>query len=116
MFEYRYSRKLTIHPTVACKAVLERLRALGCDIPGPDENWRIRRTYAGINQRSGGAWSWCLMTIDSTVYNRYNGSIGGYYPALLCAKEGATLTKLDHHTTTQTLDPPENAMRTFGRK
>ena len=91
------------------RAVLARLRALGVVIPGPDENWCIRRTYAGHKQRCGesGALSWTLAMVDCNAFpeqSSFNNKYGGYHAATLCAKPGATLTEHGNGMTT-TLDP-----------
>lgn len=40
--------------------LLKKLRALGVPLGGTDDLYSIRRTYAGHNMRSAGAWSWTL--------------------------------------------------------
>jgi hypothetical protein len=82
--------KETVHPTRTCKAVLKRLRALGHEIDGPDEHWRVRNLHTGCHQRACGAWSWALEWAGPDGPNKTR-QIGGYHPASECAKEGATL-------------------------
>lgn len=36
----------------------------GVEWPGGAENARVRRTYAGYYQKSGGAWAWTLEPVD----------------------------------------------------
>ena len=95
--------------TVTASAVLRRLRALGEDVPGPDDAWQIVRTYAGRHQRSAGALSWTLELKNyhsaTTEQRRYHNVIGGYWPARMCAKVGATLENGSFYTI---LKPPKN--------
>jgi hypothetical protein len=94
------------------KAVLRRLRQLGENIPGPDDAWRIARTHAGCHQRSAGAWSWSLDLIAPSTrgieHRRADSVYGGYWPAALCARVGATIG--DDNFGRRTLEPPDSAL------
>lgn len=99
--------------TATTSAVLRRLRSLGEAIPGPDDVWKISRTHAGCHQRSAGAWSWSL---DLKQHNgaplelrRYDQVYGGYWPAKMCAKKGATIGEDGFGRLT--LDPPEATVK-----
>lgn len=85
----------TQHPTKTCAAILAKYRALGFDLPSPDENYRIHRIHAGHHQRSGGAWSWSLMEIDPNdglqrPVKGY-GDMGSRWPASVCIKEDCVI-------------------------
>ena len=57
----------------------------------------IRRTYAGRNQRSAGAWMWYVFDYPGTPYQ-----VGGYAPLselLKCPK-----LEFDHHNSDGTVD------------
>ena len=101
-------RRNPVSASPTTKAILRRLRQLGCDIPGPDEMWSIRRTHAGHIQRSAGAWSWTLdlknRTLADEEHRKFDGVYGGYYPAVQCARKGATLSSSGYGF--MTLDPP----------
>lgn len=84
----------TQHPTGTCKKVLSILRQNGHAVPGPDANWRIKRTNAGHHQRSAGAWTWYLDwegPIDDPEIRHYTGVVGGFWPASLCVQPGHTV-------------------------
>ncbi len=96
--------KPTEHPTRTCKAVLARLRELGAELPGPDENYRITNLRTGWSQREAGAWSWSLDWVgDPQVFR--SGDYGGHWPASMCAKDGATLSQ-GVHAPGASLEPP----------
>ena len=100
------------------RAVLRRLRALGHNIPGPDENWCIHPTHAGRHQHSAGAWSWTLDLVShsaaSQEQRRWNGIYGGYWPAKMCCQVGASIDDSRRKFSLGgdvTLDPPDSAIQ-----
>lgn len=88
---YRKSPSPVKHPTKTCAAILKHAREHGFELPGPDENYRIARIYAGHHQRSAGAWSWSLMWDHSKGQSpslEASGYLGSRWPASECAKPG----------------------------
>jgi hypothetical protein len=83
-------RRATSHPTRTCRAVLVQLRANGLELGGGDEHYRVTNLRTGPSQRSAGAWSWALDWRGPGPDRTYPG-IGGYWPASLCAKPGASV-------------------------
>ena len=83
-----------MHPTETCKKVLAVLRKNGHEIPGPDSNWRINRTYAGHYQRSSGAWAWSLEwegPLEDPVVRGITGQVGGHWPASVCGRKDSVV-------------------------
>lgn len=86
----------------------KRLEENGIDLP--IEEMEIRRTYAGHWQKSAGAWTWCLEIRSpgaSEEARAYSGQIGGYWPARMCCKKGASASNSPGGIT---LDPPEKSL------
>lgn len=111
------SGKPTVHPTRTCKAVLDRLRECGVPLSGADENYRVVPTRAGPDQRSAGAWSWCIEYVgqEESAYSLsvQASDIGGHYPASVCGKPGASV---NHSIGGWTLEPSREAEIAFMRK
>lgn len=64
--------------------LVQRCKDAGLEIP---KGVQIRRTYAGSNQRSCGAWSWFFVTADGRPYtNGFKGQVGSQYPASVLVK------------------------------
>jgi hypothetical protein len=106
---------MTEYPTPTCKRILALLRENGIDVPEPDFYWRIRRTNAGNVQRSAGALSWWLHW-TGPVGTQLRLQVGGYYPAAMCARKGATVA-LEGTPRDQTwiVEPPDSAKEGFRR-
>lgn len=84
----RRSSSPTQHPTKTCAAILKIYRDVGYDLPGPDENYRIRRVYAGHHQKSAGAWSWMLWWEGEGDRPLLSfGDMGSRWPAAECIKQ-----------------------------
>lgn len=62
-FKPKHRRKNTL----LARRIAEQVIALGFYFPGGPENAWIRRTYAGCNQKSAGAFLWTLETIDDQL-------------------------------------------------
>lgn len=69
--------------------LLDRIAEGGLDVPGDREHWSIRRTYAGVHQKSAGAWTWALHwngPRDHYEAQAYSGQVGSQWPASVCVK------------------------------
>jgi hypothetical protein len=76
------------------------------ELVGPDDFYRVRNLRTGRHQRSVGAWSWALDRLSADGSLAEMSIVGGYWPAHLCAKDGATLDD-GYRAGAASLDPPQ---------
>lgn len=59
--------------------LLKRLKAIGVELPGADDDYYIQKTNAGHWQRSAGAWAWSLEIIDPEKHHHRTSQLGSQY-------------------------------------
>lgn len=81
--------------TKLVEKIIAKFNELGAEIEGDPSEYRIRRTYAGVHQRSAGAFSWFLDHPDREMGWKVS-HMGSSYPASYLVKVPVVLFR-DRH-------------------